>query len=105
MRSVRWVRQHIALIAIIFGIIILIAAGIWFWGVLVGYVNPGAKGATDRKDIVQAFALIVAGVVGFIGAIVGIVNLSVSRRNLQQQIELEEDRRATTLAVEDQRSQ
>lgn len=101
----RWVLQHKTSIAIGLGIILLIVAGIWFWGVLVGYVHPGTKGATDRKDVVQAFALIVAGVVGFIGAIVGVANLSVSRRNLQQQIDLEESRRRSTLELETQRSQ
>jgi uncharacterized protein YjbI with pentapeptide repeats len=81
----RWVLQHKTAIRIILGIVVLIVAGIWFWGVLVGYVNPEAKGATNRKDVVQAFALIVAGVVAAIGAIVGIANL-------RQQRELEEQR-------------
>jgi uncharacterized protein YjbI with pentapeptide repeats len=92
MEPMRWVLQHKMPIVLSLGIIVLIVAGIWFWGVLVGYINPGAKGATDRKDVVQAFALIVAGVVAAIGGIVGIVNLQTSRRNLQQQRDLEEQR-------------
>src|SRR5215218_2128490 len=104
MKLMRWVRQQKTAIAmIILGLIVLIVAGIWFWGVLEGYVNPGEKGATDRKDVVQAFALIAAGVVGLIGGIVGIANLSVSRRNLRQQIELEDQRRLNTLDLEDRR--
>ena len=61
---------------------------------LVAYVDPrsGPKGVTDRKDVVQAFALIAAGVVGLIGGIVGIANWDTSRRNLQQQRDLEEQR-------------
>jgi hypothetical protein len=61
-------------IAISLGIVILlvIVVGIWFWGVLVEYIGP--KDNTDRKDVVQTFALIVAGGVAAIGAIVGIAN-------------------------------
>jgi uncharacterized protein YjbI with pentapeptide repeats len=91
----RWVRQHKTSIVISLGIIIaLIVGGIWFWGVLVEYIDPksGPKGVTDRKDVVQAFALIAAGVVGFIGGLVGIANWDTSRRNLQQQRHLEEQR-------------
>jgi uncharacterized protein YjbI with pentapeptide repeats len=85
MGSMRWVLR-------IFGIIVLVVAGILLWWVLVGYVNPGTEGATERKDVVQAFVLIVAGVVGAIGGVVGLANLQTSRRNLQQQRELEEQR-------------
>jgi uncharacterized protein YjbI with pentapeptide repeats len=95
--------RHKAAIAIVLGVIVLIVASFWFWGVLVGYVEP--EGPTGRKDVVQAFALILAGVVGFIGGIVGIANFSVSRRNLRQQIELENQRRETTLDLENRRSQ
>jgi hypothetical protein len=91
-RIVRWVVQYKTTVAIIFGLIVLVVVGIWFWGVLVGYVNPEEKGATNRKDVVQVFALIVAGVVAAIGGIVGIFNLQTSRQNLQQQRELEEQR-------------
>jgi hypothetical protein len=86
----RWLRQHKTPIATSLGIIaivVLIVVAIWFWGVLVGYIGP--KDSTDRKDVVQVFALIVAGVVGFIGAILGIANLSIAWRNLRQQIDLE----------------
>jgi hypothetical protein len=92
MKFMRWMRQHITAIATVLGLIVLIVAGIWFWGVLEGYVNPGERGTTGRRDVVQAFALILAGVVGLIGGIVGIANLSISRRNLRQQRELDERR-------------
>jgi uncharacterized protein YjbI with pentapeptide repeats len=101
----RWVLQHKTPIVISLGIVISIVVGFWFWGVLVGYVNPGTKGATDRKDVVQAFALIAAGIVGLIGGVVGIANLSVSRRNLEQQIVVEEQRRESALHLENQRIQ
>jgi hypothetical protein len=105
MKRMRWVLRHKTVIGIPLGLIVLTVVGIWFWGVLVGYVNPGAKGTTDRKDVVQAFVLILAGVVGLIGGVVGIANLSVSRRNLQQQIDLERQRRESTYELESQRSQ
>jgi uncharacterized protein YjbI with pentapeptide repeats len=92
MKLMRWMGQHKTALAVVLGLIVLIVAGIWFWGVLEGYVNPGEKGSTGRRDVVQAFALILAGVVGFIGGIVGIANLSISRRNLRQQRELDERR-------------
>jgi hypothetical protein len=72
-------------------------------GVLVGYVQP--KDPTGRKDVVQAFALILAGVVGLIGGMVGIVNVSVARRNLRQQIELEEQRHRSARELEHERSE
>lgn len=66
------------------------------WGVLVDYINPGSSGATDRKDVVQVFALIIAGIVATTTAAVGLVNLYFSRRNsehnqatLQQQRDLD----------------
>jgi hypothetical protein len=96
MESMRWAYRHkIPIATIVLGTIVLIVAGIWFWGVLVGYIDPksGDKGITDRKNVVQIFALIVAGVVGLIGGVVGIANLSVARKNLQQQSRIEEDRR------------
>jgi uncharacterized protein YjbI with pentapeptide repeats len=105
MDPVCWLRQHRTPIAIGLGILALIVVGIWFWGVLVGYVKPGAEGSTSRKDVVQAFALIAAGVVGLIGGIVGIANLSVSRQNLEQQISVEEQRREAMRDLENQRTQ
>src|SRR5215204_4847544 len=90
MKCMRWVLQNKTPIAIILGIIVLIVSGIWFWGVLVGYVKPTDAG--ERKDVVQTFALILAGVVGAIGGIVGIANFQTSRRNLQQQRDLDEQR-------------
>jgi uncharacterized protein YjbI with pentapeptide repeats len=100
MGPMRRMLQHKAIILVI---LVLIGAGIWFWGELVEYIGP--KDSTDRKDVVQVFALIVAGLVGFIGTIVGIANLSVSRRNLEQQIVLEERRRESTRELENQRTQ
>jgi hypothetical protein len=44
----------------------------------------------DKKDVIQAFAIIVAGVVGAIGAIVGLGGLYFSRKTLHQQRDLEE---------------
>jgi uncharacterized protein YjbI with pentapeptide repeats len=83
MELMRWLRKHKTPIAIVLGVVILIVAGIWFWGVLEGYIDP--RDPTDRKDVVQAFALIVAGVVALLGGIVSIANL-------RQQRALEEKR-------------
>jgi hypothetical protein len=91
LKVVRWIVQHkTTTVAVVLGIILLIVLSIWFWGVLVAYISP--KSTTDRKDVVQVFALILAGLVGAIGGIVGILNLQTSRRNLQQQRDLEEQR-------------
>src|SRR5215211_3188409 len=94
MRSMRWtfewVREHKGLIALILGGVVFIVGSYWFWGVLVDYIKPKDAGA--RNGVVQTFALLLAGAVGIIGGIVGIANLQTSRRNLQQQRELEEQR-------------
>src|SRR5215211_190501 len=94
MRSMRWtfewVREHKGLIALILGGVVFIVGSYWFWGVLVDYIKPKDAGA--RNGVVQTFALLLAGAVGIIGGIVGILNLQTSRRNLQQQHELEEQR-------------
>jgi hypothetical protein len=80
------------LVAVVFGIF-------WFggdwkaligWRALVDYVNP--KNATGRKDALQVYALIVAGVVATMTAVVGLLNLRLTRRNLEQQRELEAQR-------------
>jgi hypothetical protein len=85
MKFLRWMSQHNTTIAVVLGLIVLIVGSILFWGILEGYVEPGERGSTGRKDVVQAFALILAGVVGLIGGIVGIFNL-------RQQRELDERR-------------
>ena len=85
------------------GVVLLVAVvafGIfWFggdwkaligWRALVDYINP--KNATGRKDALQVYALIVAGVVATITAGVGLANLWLTRRNLKQQRELEAQR-------------
>jgi flagellar basal body-associated protein FliL len=80
MMPVRWMLQHrtatvliTLMILFLVVLIVLIIAGIWFWGLLEEYVKP--KNPTGRKDVVQAFTLIVAGVVGLLGGIVSIASL------------------------------
>jgi uncharacterized protein YjbI with pentapeptide repeats len=53
----------------------------WLWGVLAGYIQP--KTPTDKKDLVNVFVVIAAGVVGTLTAIAALGNLIISRRNLQ----------------------
>jgi uncharacterized protein YjbI with pentapeptide repeats len=60
------------------------------WKALVNYIDP--QRATDKKDAVQVYAVIVAGVVAAITASVGLLNLRLTRRNLEQQRELEATR-------------
>jgi uncharacterized protein YjbI with pentapeptide repeats len=59
--------------------------GIWLWGELDAYIRPGdAPGdVTERKDLVNVFVLIGAGVVGALTALAALLNAYFSRRNLQ----------------------
>ncbi len=97
-----WIRSHkktVAAAALGLALMVAVALGIWFgwdlktligWRALVDYINP--KGPTGRKDAVQVYAVIVAGVVAAITAAVGLLNLRLTRRNLEQQRELEVQR-------------
>jgi uncharacterized protein YjbI with pentapeptide repeats len=82
--------------------------------VLDTYIDP--TNATEKKDLVQSFAVVVAGVVGSLSALAAVGNLYISRRNLQQQqrneserrkqeFQTEEKRRKGELEVENQRAQ
>ena len=71
----------------------------WLWGVLAGYIQP--KTPTDRKEFVNVFVVIAAGVVGTLTAIAAVGNLIISRRNLQNaQATLEQQR-----SLDDRRAQ
>ncbi len=60
---VGWLRRHKWIVgAAVLATSVLIGVGIWF--LLVGYIEPNDP--TGRKDVVQVFALIVAGIVGII---------------------------------------
>jgi uncharacterized protein YjbI with pentapeptide repeats len=90
------------IVAAALGAVLLVAVALgflWFgwdwkaligWRALVDYINP--KNATGRKDAVQVYALITAGVVASITAAVGLLNLRLTRKNLEQQRELEAQR-------------
>jgi hypothetical protein len=62
----------------------------WSWGVLAAYIQP--RTPTEKKDLVNVFVLIAAGVVGAFTAIAALGNLYMSRRNLRQQRDLDERR-------------
>jgi len=81
-RLVTWLILHKMPVAIVFGVIAFVVLGILFWGVLVAYIGP--KDVADRQDVVQVFALVIAGVIGAIGGIVGILNLH-QHRDLEVQ--------------------
>jgi len=93
---------RIGTVAAILGLALLVAVAVgifWFgwdwkaligWKALVDYINP--QDATGRKDAVQVYAVIVAGVIASITAAVGLLNLRLTRKNLEQQRELEAQR-------------
>ena len=97
-----WIRRHrtVAAAALGLALIVAVALGIfwfgWNWKVLIGwkalvdYLNP--EDATGRKDAVQVYAVIVAGMVAAITAAVGLANLRLTRKNLEQQRKLEAQR-------------
>ena len=74
-------RTLIVALSLVLVLIAAVLSGIWFWGELVDYINP--EDATGRKDAVQVFALIVAEIVGIVGAMVGLANVYFSRKNLE----------------------
>jgi uncharacterized protein YjbI with pentapeptide repeats len=90
---------------LVLGAIVLLAAiavgayfgGKWLWGELAAYIRPGD--ATERKDLVNIFVLIGAGIVATLTALAALLNAYFTRRNLQnarealrQQRNLEEQR-------------
>jgi hypothetical protein len=95
-----WQRTGIVAAALGLALMVAVALGVpwseWDWKALIGwralvdYINP--KGATGRRDVVQVYALIVAGVIASITAAVGLLNLRLTRKNLEQQRELEAQR-------------
>jgi uncharacterized protein YjbI with pentapeptide repeats len=90
------VQRRTIITALLVGIgLVVVAAGAyfggkWLWGELAAYVRP--DNAIERKELVNIFVIIAVGVVGTSTAIAAVGNLIVSRRNLQQQRELEEQR-------------
>jgi uncharacterized protein YjbI with pentapeptide repeats len=80
-------------------VVICLAVSVVLWWVLVAYINP--QDATHRKDLVQVFALIVAGIIGLIGAVVGLSNLRIAQRNLEHNREaLEQNLRVAQRTLE-----
>jgi hypothetical protein len=88
-----WIRRHKKTVAAApLGAASLVVVGIgifWFgwdwkaligWRALVDYIDP--KNATGRKDAVQVYALIFAGVIAAITAVVGFANLWLTRRKM-----------------------
>jgi len=61
--------------------------------------------AAERKEALQVYVVIVAGVVAAITAAVGLLNLRLTRRNLEQQRELEAQRAEQQRELEAQRAE
>jgi hypothetical protein len=59
---------------------------------LVDYIDPARTDTTAKKETVQVYAVIVAGVIATITAAVGLLNLRLTRKNLEQQRVLEAQR-------------
>src|SRR5215218_1891047 len=95
-----WIRRHRTIAAALgLALLVVVGLGIWFgwdwkaligWKALVHYIDP--EDATERKEALQVYVVIVAGVVAAITAAVGLLNLRLTRRNLEQQRELEAQR-------------
>jgi type II secretory pathway pseudopilin PulG len=90
-------RRTVVAAALLILIMTILAAGIilgWKtvigWRALVDYINP--EDATQRKEALQVYAVIVAGMIASITAAVGLANLRLTRKNLEQQRELEAER-------------
>src|SRR5215211_6167521 len=87
--------------ALALAVTVAVSYGIWLdwewkamigWKALEGYINPDPGDTTGKKDAVQVYAVIVAGVIASITAAVGLANLRLTRKNLEQQRELEAQR-------------
>jgi len=85
MKQVLWAVLVLIVLVVLLALIGLIST--WLWGVVVHYVQP--RTPSDRKDLVNVFVVIGAGVVGLLTATAAVGNLYISRRNLQQQRDLE----------------
>jgi uncharacterized protein YjbI with pentapeptide repeats len=86
-RGISWIVIGVAVVVSVAAVVLL---GVVLWRVLDTYIDPTSP--TEKKDLVQSFAIVVAGVVGSLSALAAVGYLYVSRRNLQQQRELEEKR-------------
>jgi uncharacterized protein YjbI with pentapeptide repeats len=87
--------------ALALAVTVAVTYGIWLdwewkamigWKALIEYINPEPDDTTGKKDAVQVYAVIVAGVIASITAAVGLANLRLTRKNLEQQRELEAQR-------------
>jgi uncharacterized protein YjbI with pentapeptide repeats len=86
----RTISRKAAAIAALTLVLVLVLAVVLSWNALVSYIDP--QDASDRKDAIQVYAVIVAGALAAITAMVGLLNLRLTRRNLEQQRELEDQR-------------
>ncbi len=73
------------------------------WRALVDYIEP--DDATERKEALQVYAVIVAGLIASITAGVGLANLRLTRKNIEQQRFLEAQRAEGQRELEAQRGQ
>src|SRR5215207_1408040 len=88
-------RKVLIAAVIVLGLVVVGSILWWLWGVLDAYIDP--KEPTEKKELVNIFVFIAAGVIGSFTAIAAVGNLYISRMNLQtardtlhQQRELDE---------------
>ena len=89
------VQRNSLIAALLVGLGLVLVGGLFWclWGVLVAYIDPDPKDPTQKKDLVNIFVVIAAGVVGTLTAIPAVGNLIISRRNLQNaQARLQQER-------------
>jgi uncharacterized protein YjbI with pentapeptide repeats len=83
----------IAALLVVLGLVLIGGLFWWLWGVLVAYIDPDPKNPTQKKDLVNIFVVIAAGVVGTLTTIAAVGNLIISRMNLQNaQASLQQER-------------
>jgi uncharacterized protein YjbI with pentapeptide repeats len=73
------------------------------WRALVDYIDP--DNAAERKETLQVYAVIVAGLIASVTAGVGLANLRLTRKNMELQRDLEAQRAEEQRKLEAQRTQ
>jgi hypothetical protein len=96
------IKEIISGIAIVIVIIILLYL---LWRILNAYIDPANSNPTQKKDLVQAFALIVGGLVAFGTLLIGWRNLRHNQRTLLISQQNTQDTLTTAQEVENRRAQ
>jgi hypothetical protein len=71
------------------GALVYLLLGVVLWWVLDQYINP--QSSTQKKDLIQALGLIMAGLAGIVGVFFTWRSLLMTQRNLQDTIEIAQE--------------